>query len=176
MESYMRGANLRRWLNWPQCPKIIQQFKWLFDIAFSPKNQLHENVKGTTTTSKLLECAYYKHNGFIFSQSSMHLGNSLILYYPTPSSMRPVSGSIQKIDTSGDQVYFVVKRQGALPPTKFDPFHRYTSFPASLYSSKMDDGPNDRICPQSVISHVARFNISSEYAVILNLSRVSLYL
>jgi hypothetical protein len=37
----------------------------------------------------------------------------------------------------------------------------------------MDDGPNDRIGPELVLSHFARFNVSSEYAVILNLSRVS---
>jgi hypothetical protein len=69
--------------------------------------------------------------------------------------MRPVAGSIQKIDTSGDQVYFVVECYITLLMTKFDPFQQYQFFPASLYSSKMDDGPNDRICLELVLSHVA---------------------
>jgi len=167
----MRGANLRRWLKHPQCPEVIRQFKHLFDVAFSSGNQPYESAMDTK--SKLLECAYYKNNGFIFSRSSTHLGNSQILYYPTPSSTKPVAGSIQKIDASSDHVYFVVKQQAALASTKFDPFRRYPFFPGSLYSSKMDDGPNDRICPELVLSHFARFNVSSEYAVILNLSRVS---
>jgi hypothetical protein len=157
----------------PECPQVIRQFKNLFDQAFSPNIR---KVKETAAKSKSIELAHYTHNGFNYSRSSTHLGNSLILYYPTPSSTIPVAGSIQKIDNSGEQVYFVVKRQAALPPTKFDPFRRYTSFPAVVYSSKMDSGPSDRICPQWVVSHVARFSMSSERAVILNLSRVSHHL
>jgi hypothetical protein len=168
MKSYMRGANLRRWLKRPECPEVIQQFKHLFDVAFTSKSR---NVEATTLKSA--ERAYYTYNGFIFSRSSTHLGNSLILYYPTLSSTIPIAGSIQSIYTTGEQVYFVVKRQATLPPMKFDPFCRYPSFPGTVYSSKMDSGPNDIICPQFVVSHVARFNISSDRAVILNLSRVS---
>ena len=102
--------------------------------------------------------------------------NSLILYYPTHSSTIPVAGSIQQIDTSGDQVYFVVKRQATPPQGKYDHFRQYTYFPATVYSLKMDNGPSDRIHPPLVVLHVARFNMFSERAVILNLSRVSLYL
>ena len=106
MKSYMRGANLRQWLKQPECPPVIQQFKHLFDLAFTAKNQ---NIEETATKSQLAECAYYTYNGCIFSHSSTHLGNSLILYYPTLLSTTPVAGSIQKIDTSGKQVYFTVK-------------------------------------------------------------------
>jgi hypothetical protein len=120
MKSYMRGANIRRWLKRPECPEVIRQFKNLFDKAFPSKIR---DVKETDTKSKLVELAHYTYNGFNFSRSSTHLGNSLILYYPTPSSTIPVAGSIQKIDNSGNQVYFVVKRQAALPLAKFDPFH-----------------------------------------------------
>jgi len=37
----------------------------------------------------------------------------------------------------------------------------------------MSDGPYDRVSPNSVVSHVARFDFSFERAVIVNLSRVS---
>jgi hypothetical protein len=36
----------------------------------------------------------------------------------------------------------------------------------------MADGPNDVVPVSSVITHVARFNFSSDRAVIVNLSRV----
>jgi hypothetical protein len=172
MKSYMRGANLRRWLKRPDCPEVVRQFKRLFDQAFTPKKP-QEKVLQDSPKSKQLEHAYYTYNGVIFSRSSTHLGNSLVLFYPTPSSTTPVAGSIQKIETSGNQTYFFIKRQTMLPSSAYNPFRRYTSFPATVYSAKMDDGPDVRVCPQSVVSHVARFNFSSERAVIVNLSRVS---
>jgi hypothetical protein len=172
LKSYMRGANLRRWLNRPDCPEVIRQFRRLFNKAFSSSNLQDENVNQDAPKSKQHEHAHHTYNGAVFSRSSTHLGNSLISYYPTPSSTTPIAGSIQKIMTSDDQVYFLVKRQAPLPQSKFDPFRRYTTFPATVYSSKMDDGPDDRVCPQSVLSHIARFEFSSERAVILNLSRV----
>jgi hypothetical protein len=100
MKSYMRGANLRRWLKRPDCPEVIRQFKRLFDQAFTPKKP-RENILQNTSKSKQLEHAYYTYNSIIFSRSSTHLGNSLVLFYPTPSSTTPVAGSIQKIETSG---------------------------------------------------------------------------
>ena len=169
----MRGANLRRWLRRPNCPEVVRQFKVLFDKAFSsgtPDSSANEPEPKSPLSDR--EQAHLSYNGVVFSRSSTHLGNSLVLYYPTLSSTDPIAGSVQTIQRSGGQVYFHIKRQAPLPPTKHDPFRRYLSFPAKLYSSKMVDGPDDVVPVESVVSHVARFELSSERAVILNLSRV----
>ena len=84
-----------------------------------------------------------------------------------------IAGSIQKIDTSGDQVYFFIQHQVRLPPGKYDPFSQYTSFSATLYSSKMDDAHLDKVPPEFIVSHIAQYACSSDCAVILNLPRVS---
>jgi hypothetical protein len=165
----MQGANLRQWLKWPECPEVIWQFKHLFDKAFSSNK--HQNEDSASTTRRP-DVAHLKHDGIIVSHCSTHLGNSLVLYYPSSSSSTPIAGSIQVIDTSGDQIYLSIKCQSPLPPGNYDPFRRYSSFPATIYSSNMDDGPADRVPLESVVSHVARFTFSSGCAVILNLSRV----
>lgn len=92
-------ANLRQWLHRPDCPEIIWQFKLLFDKAFS-----HDH---NAPTCRLMDRASYMHNGVVFSHCSTHLGNSLVMYYPLPTCSTPISGSIQTIDTSGSQVYFL---------------------------------------------------------------------
>lgn len=171
MNSHTRGANLRQWLRRPECSEIVQQFKCLFDKAFSSKNPSDRNIEQNARHS---ERAHYNHNGVVFSRASTHLGNSLILYYP-PLSTTAIVGSIQKIEASGEEAFFWVKRQAPLSSNKYDPFCRYTSFPAKVYSSLMDNGPEDRIRPQAVVSHIARFEFSSERAVILNLSRVCFF-
>jgi hypothetical protein len=55
----------------------------------------------------------------------------------------------------------------------YDLFCHYSFFPATLYSSEMDDGPVDRVPLESIVSHVAWFTFSPDCAVVLNLSRVS---
>lgn len=170
----MRAANLRRWLKRSDCPKIIRQFKSLFDKAFSPVNQ--EATKDNTplpNTPHPREIAHYTHNGFNFSRASTHLGNSLVLYYPSAFHTTPVAGSIEKITASSSCVQLSIRRQAALPKGQHDPFRRYPLFPATVYSSNMVNGPADKVSLEDVVSHVARFTFSLNRAVILNLSRVS---
>lgn len=167
----MRAANLRRWLKRPNCPEVIRHFKYLFDKVFSPE------TVDTTSNPRMgpnpREIANYKHNGIHYSRSSTHLGNSLILYYPSISSVVPVAGSIEKITVSTSGIKMFVRRQVPLPPGQYDPFRRYPSFPAALYSAQMDEGAEDKISLDSIVSHVARFTFL-KYAIIVNLSRVSL--
>ena len=40
-KSFVRGANLRAWLNRKECPQIIKEFKILFDKYFSPPKGLN---------------------------------------------------------------------------------------------------------------------------------------
>ena len=168
VKSFVRGANLRRWLNRPNCPTIIREFKRLFDKTFSPKKDL--NLAASAPQSSQHIHAHYTFSGVTFSRASTHLGNSLINYYPTPSSTRLVAGSIQKIETVDGSVVFSVKRQVPLPSGEFDPFQRYPALGATIYANKMLDGPLDVISPLAVLNHVARLDISSDRTVILNLT------
>jgi hypothetical protein len=177
-EAYMRGANLRRWIKRPGCPEVVHQFKRLFDKAFAPPP--HDGIEldslsdeKSSTTVNRNDIANYCHNGVVFSRASTHLGNSLVLYYPNPLSTESIAGSIQRIDREHNGVKFHIQRQAVLPPAKFDPFRKYPSFPATVYSSRMINGPCDIVPLSSVVTHVARFDFPDERSVVVNLSRVS---
>jgi hypothetical protein len=169
--SFMRGANLRRWLKRSDCPEVIRQFKRLFDKSFAPAAG-GTNLETCDASPGSDERAHYSRSGVNFSRASTHLGNSLVLYYPTLSSTEPIAGSIQSIRTNDDQVKFHIQRQAILSPTQSDPFRRYAWFPATVYSSRMVSGHYDVVPVSSVVCHVARFNFSSNRTVIVNLSRV----
>lgn len=168
----MRAANLRRWLRRSNCPEIIRQFKRLFDKAFVSVNAEPAQTNIPLPKSPR-DVAHRTHNGINYSHASTHLGNSLVLYYPSAHSVTPVPGSIEKITLSSEGVLLSIRRQAQLSPGQYDPFRRYPSFPASVYSSNMVDGPADQVAFESVVSHVARFTFSFNRVVILNLSRVS---
>lgn len=169
----MPGANLRRWLRRPDGPEIIRQFKRLFDKAFSSS---HTSVSAHISESDPgHNVANYPYNNITFSRSSIHIGNSLVLYYPSPTSSIPIAGSIQQIDNLRDKVCLHIQRQAFLPPGKHDPFRRYSHFPAKVYSSHMvprSEAALDQVLLTSVVCHVARYNFSGDRSVIVNLSRV----
>ncbi|KAJ7731454.1 hypothetical protein DFH07DRAFT_706160, partial [Mycena maculata] len=168
VKSFWRGANLRRYLNRSDCPEVIKQFKVLFDLTFSPRNDRSaESVPAEDGKDRV----HYTHQGVNYSRASAHLGNSLVIYYPTSNATSPVPGSIQRISTVGDHTLFHIRRQAPLPPDKFDPFlPYYPHFPAKTYSSQMEDVV-DEVQPYSVLSHCARLEFSDNRAVILDLSR-----
>ncbi|KAF7328154.1 hypothetical protein MVEN_02572900 [Mycena venus] len=153
LKSFMRGANLRRWLNRSDCPQVIREFKRLFDLAFTPRDFGEE-----TPPKNNQEHTHYNFKGVNYSRASTHLGNSLVLFYPL-NSTQATAGSIEKITGAGKSTRFFIRRQAPLPANKRDPFTPFPHFPAKTYSSKMMDGRLDEIHPDH------------ERAVILNLSR-----
>jgi hypothetical protein len=179
MKAFMRGANLRRWMKRADCPEVIHQFKHLFDKAFSPPaydgiGSVSDETSPTTVNRN--DVAYYSRDGLVFSRASTHLGNSLVLYYPNASSTESIAGSIQRIEREHNCVKFHIQRQATLPPAKLDPFRKYPSFPATVYSSRMADGPCDVVPLSSVITHVAHFDFPNERSVVVSLSRVCCHL
>ncbi|KAF7339057.1 hypothetical protein MVEN_01981900 [Mycena venus] len=167
VRSFWRGANLRRHLSRPDCPEVVKQFKVLFDLTFSPRlDRSAESVPNEHGKDRV----HYTHQGINYSRASTHLGNSLVMYYPSKDSKSKVAGSIQRIETHENQTYFHIQRQAPLPPGKFDPFLPFPHFPAKTYSSSLED-IIDRVPPESVLSHCARFEFSDNRAVILDLSR-----
>ncbi|KAJ7220379.1 hypothetical protein C8J57DRAFT_1095051 [Mycena rebaudengoi] len=166
--SFLRGGTLQPWLRHSDCPEVIKQFKSIFDRSFATPSE----VVGTSLP--LINDgnrAQYMFNGTSFSRTSMHLGNSLVLYYPSTSVSTPIAGSIKRILSHGEETSFVIHRQAPLPPGQSDPFLRYFPyFPAQTYSSKMQDA-TDMVHPSMILSHCARFEFSEDRAVVLNLSR-----
>ncbi|KAJ7775904.1 hypothetical protein DFH07DRAFT_732124 [Mycena maculata] len=167
-KSFLRGANLRRWLRRSDCPEIIKQFKAIFDRAFAPQS---ERAGTSPPLVRDSNHAHYMFNGTNFSCALMHLGNSLVLYYPSTSASEPIAGSIEKIISRGDKTSFIIRCQAPLPTGQFDPFLRYYPyFPAQTYSTKMQN-TTDTVHPSMILSHGARFEFSEDRAVVLNLSR-----
>jgi hypothetical protein len=157
-------------LNRDDCPEALWQLKLHFDKVFSqhlPKDYSKNHQRPT-------EIVHIFHNGRNYSHASTHLGNSLILYYPSLAAVAPIAGSIQKIMVCGEPVQLTIRQQALLCTGVYDLFIRYPSFPAQLYSLEMDDGMPDAVPLTCIISHVARFIFGPDQAVILNLSRVGL--
>lgn len=171
VRSFTRGANLRWWLHRDDCPEALRQFKLLFDEAFSRKPQKDDRKYDH---QRQTEVAHITYNGVNYSRATTHLGNSLVLYYPSHKINTPIAGSIEKITVLGTVVQLSVRRQIQLPPGSYDPFLRYPAFPARLYSAEMGSGSEslDVVPLGSVLSHVARYKFLNQ-AIILNLSRVN---
>jgi len=173
-KSFVKGANLRRWLNRKDCPELVRALKTLFNKSFKSAQQqlLGQDERQASEPLNSYDYAHYTYNGVNYSRAQTHLGNSLVKFYPSPSSAEAVVGSIQRIDVQQGHPIFYLQRQEPLPPHKYDPFRRYPWFFAKMYSSKMSSGPLDIVPASSISSHVARYNCSGDRAVMLTLSRV----
>ncbi|KAJ7752486.1 hypothetical protein DFH07DRAFT_708721, partial [Mycena maculata] len=165
-QSFLRGAHLRCWLNRPDCPAVIQQFKTLFDRSFTHRRT---SEMESEPPAPFGEQAHHTHEDVNYFLASTHLGNSLVLYSPNGGGP-PIAGSIRRIVTDGTGTGFFVRRQAPLPPDSFDPFLRYVHFTAKLYSSRMEN-VTDEISPEAILSHCARLEYSENRCVIVNLSR-----
>ena len=122
IQLYLKAAKLRGWLCRPQCPPAIHKCKILLDRAYRNFDQYYDldgeakdldNVQIPATTiltpvsqdlyALILECtavlrAYLRHEGVMYSQSSTHISNSLILFYPQGDcALSSVPGSIKYI-------------------------------------------------------------------------------
>jgi hypothetical protein len=131
-------------------------------------NDLRSLVSGNKITLQ----ARFKHDGIVYSRSSTHLGNSLIYFHPKGEKTLVVPGSIKYIiRKTQDQVLFAVQRHVELPKNTLDPFAQYPYFPAKLHSAILADLEIVKV--DWVMSHFARWQISSQHVVIVSLSKVS---
>ncbi|KAJ7193740.1 hypothetical protein GGX14DRAFT_378717 [Mycena pura] len=165
-KSFARGAILRRWLRRPDCPPVIRELRRLFERTFPaynpPASSPPREVDG--------ECAHYKHLGVNFSRANVHMGNSLVYYYP-PNSRVAVAGSIERIVSVSGEITLEIRRQAPLEVGQYDPFLPfYPYFPAQTHSSKMLD-TTDTVSISDVLSHYARYKFSKGRCVVLNLAR-----
>jgi len=152
LQSFLRAANLKRWLAKPDCPAVIKECKALFDKIYAPKvpdsdvgdSSLQDDVADTehvtgsdATLDALLQNAKGKvatrarlrHNGIIYSTSITHLGNSLVQFYPNgDTALSPVPGCIKHIFSERNRLYLAIQRQLPLDSPIPDPFALYLNF------------------------------------------------
>jgi hypothetical protein len=95
----------------------------------------------------------------------------LIYFHPEGRTSDEVPGVIKYIVNSGDHVLFAVQRHLDTPTNLSDPFERYPYVPAKLYRTALAELELVKI--DWVVSHFARWTLTSEYVVVLSLSKVS---
>ncbi|KAF8588137.1 hypothetical protein K439DRAFT_1645631 [Ramaria rubella] len=152
LQSFIRGGNLRRWLGSLDYDQLLTGASQIL-----PDNLrlLMKQWKGT-----LYAC--FKHDNVVYSRASTHLGNSLILFYAAgKTTSPPILGCVQ----------YIVLLEGRITLCGIvDPLAPYPHFPAKLYSSQLVEHL-EIVQVQWVLGHFARWSISSENVVILNLTR-----
>lgn len=202
LESFLKGGKLRRCLSNPSCPPIIKKMKQFFDRSYTRHiddtlgtwnddpslddacedtslrkakklSQIPEELRPLTRNGMSQLRARVHHNGYIFSTSSTHLGNSLVYFYPGGNRQSsPVPASIKHIFTREGSILYAVQRQLNVPEGTLDPFKAYPHFPAKLYSTQLGQSI-EAVNPEWVMCHYARCDITESTAVVLALSQVS---
>ncbi|KAG2368967.1 hypothetical protein BDR07DRAFT_1268690, partial [Suillus spraguei] len=123
--------------------------------------------------------ATLKFDNIIYSRPSTHLGNSQILYYPQGDwTLITVPASIKYIyGTLTGELVFAAQRHLPLDPhdNTIDPFSFYPDFPAKLYSTELESCL-ENVKVTWVVSHFARWTVSSHHTVILVLVVYNLYM
>ncbi|TDL13614.1 hypothetical protein BD410DRAFT_735121 [Rickenella mellea] len=200
LQSFIRAAKLRRWLARSDCPPIIKECKKLFDKLYGSTRDKYEvpvnnelnmaekectDRRGVVVPSDLRRLikgprvvlrARHNYCGTVYARSSTHLGNSLIEFCPAGNrACSPVPGCIKYIILNPDKPIFAVQRHLNVPQGTVDPFAPYPDFPAKLYSALLSDDL-ELVEADWVVSHFARWAISSECVVVLSLSKVKIYL
>jgi hypothetical protein len=200
LNTFIKAGKLKRWLARTDCPPVIKECKTLFDKAYAPRVQddsevdysgdgifvetsftdnhpvprtVPNELRPLTLKAKAAMCARLRHHGIIYTNSSTHLGNSLVHFYPhNDKSKSPIPGCIKYIFEQQGRMVFAVQRQLELPHGTLDPFEPYPHFAAKLYTSHLSK-ELEVVHVDWVMCHFARWQMSSEHAAVLSLSRVS---
>jgi hypothetical protein len=200
LHSYIKTAVFHRWFARLDCPPAIRECRDIFDRVYAPKSSQNSyqefaedpmndaiQVPDCAMTSAVPDdlytllrrrtailCATLKFDGVIYSRASTHLGNSQILYYPRGDwTLTPVPASIKYIyGMLTGELLFAAQRHLPLDPhdCTIDPFSIYPDFPAKMYSTKLESRL-ENVKVTWVVSHFARWTVSSRHSVILSLSR-----
>lgn len=195
MQSYLKAAKLRGWLSRPRCPPAIRECKILLDRTYGVTGASQDLSDDTDDDGVLVPPtavpvvvprdlfrlthqrtavlrAHVRHEGVVYSRSSTHVGNSLIMFYPQGYlSASPIPGSIKYIFGDNGLLTLAVQRQLPLPSRKqHDPFASYPHFPAKLYSSVVSDDL-ETVRLSWVVSHFSRLAVTDDRVVVLSLCR-----
>jgi hypothetical protein len=140
-------------------------------------NVLRGNCELPTKFAKLMDTpptgsvrfiTRYKLRSVYYSISRHHVGNSSVIYFGDDQRVVQYSGVIQHIFTPGEEVYFILRRDCALP--KDDVFTPYRpEFPAFCYSTCTSYPTYDIVLASSIICHAARFRSNDDSVVVVSL-------
>ncbi len=107
-------------------------------------------------------------------KSSLHKGNSLIMFKQEGTHSEPVPATIKYIFTDYlGETFFAVQRFLPIPAGIEDPYSIYPHFPARLYLSSPAVSL-DLVCPDWITCQCASYPFSEDYMVILSLSKVGI--
>ena len=108
-------------------------------IAESAFHPVPDALKGIISECQVAFWARHKFDNAFFCCSSMHVRNSLVLFYPDDNhSQTPVPGSIEYIIAKpNNEIVYVVHQQLPVPPGALDPFCFYPHFLAYIYSPEL---------------------------------------
>ncbi|HEV7738574.1 MAG TPA: hypothetical protein VGO47_14535 [Chlamydiales bacterium] len=196
LRAFIRGSKLRQWLLRHDAPDAIKECQKIFEkyygvqgdhyVPFTEtlidehcendninvEKMLPEELQKLLRKQRAVLHARVKYDGIFYATVSAHLGNSLIVFYPDGKLLLPlVVGCIEYIIREGTSVLLAVHRQRGMPATNIiDPFSKYPHFPAKIYLNDLES-QLELVKLEWVAGHVARWTLSSEYVVILFLSR-----
>ena len=127
-----------------------------------------------TTRSLALSSESWKSTPrWLYSHSSTHLDNSLILYWAGRDvSQQHSTGSIKYIYHNGSSIVLAVQRWMAVTSGTVDSFGSYSDYHARLYSMRLSKDLEE-VQLLWVIGHYARWNMSDNISVVVTLLRVS---
>ena len=114
--------------------------------------------------------ARLRHNGVMLATSKTHIRNSLVQFCPQGNRSTLIPGSIKYIYQECRR--FVLAIQWQFPSINAsDPYSIYPHFPAKLYSSSLSQ-ELERVEPDWIYAHHARWKVSCTQSAVLSLSRV----
>ena len=132
------------------------------------------HLRSLLPVSPTISYARHVYRGVVYSTSSCHEGNSLVLVRPSGSlSKEGVPGIIEDICLNErDEVVYAVRLYAPLRRGLRDPFRSFPDFPARAFSPELLARPCI-IRPQWVVGHFARYRLRPDAIAVLSLSKVS---
>jgi hypothetical protein len=181
LRSFIKIARIKAWLARPSCPPAIREIKALFDKIFikTLPNQT-DDAGGQSELDPASEPgiatrilhARFKYRGVMYSRSSTHLGNSLILYFHDgDKASYPLPAQIEYICTEGSKTLFYVKRHLPRNAEVIDPFEAFMG-DARLFSATLEQTPR-LVELDWIMGHFARYPVSQDHVVVVSLCSVS---
>lgn len=172
---FARRANFKHWISRYGISREMESFRHVLSgfleiIGWSDEPTADDETNLELTVETEGERARYRHKGFVFSREQTHVGNSLVAY---EKQGRLCYGSIQRIVVlKSREVVLTIRPYCALPSSNIDLFSSYAPhFPAQLVSG--ENGELEEIPMSAIKCHCARYQISKNSVVMVELSQVS---
>ncbi|KDR74589.1 hypothetical protein GALMADRAFT_141601 [Galerina marginata CBS 339.88] len=182
LSSFSRTARLKHWLSRPalkECKTVFDKALGILsntdleeDIASSAFGPVPDALRAIISDRQVALRARHKFDNVFYSRRSTHVGNSQIMFYPRGNlAASPLPGTIEYIIVRHDSsIAYAIRRQLSSAPGTIDPFITYPHFRATIYSPSLSN-TLELISPEWVMCHYACWNMDSDQAVVLTLSR-----